>query len=84
MALQITAVRKDRDGDIIALQGAGWTDTLEGVIRDIETGKYSYYVKVGLQEASVYVVPATVYRKKHLKTTADTTTRNNLDELPPF
>jgi hypothetical protein len=84
MALQIIAVRKDSDGDITHLKGVNWSDTIEGVIADIEGGKFAYFVQVNGTEASVYVVPATAYRKKHLKTTADTTTRNNLDELPPF
>ncbi|ALX65672.1 DUF3892 domain-containing protein [Microbacterium sp. XT11] len=84
MALQILAVRKDDDGDITRLKGVSWEDSIEGVISDIENGRYKYYVDVDGREADVYVVPATPYRKKHLRTTADTTTRNNLDELPPF
>lgn len=82
--MQITHVRKDKDGDITDLKGSGWTDTIAGVISDIERGSYNYFVNVSGQAASVVVVPATSYRKKHLKTTADTTTRNNLDYLPPF
>lgn len=81
MALQITGVTKDSQGDITHLCGSGWRDTIEGVIRDIERGTYQYFVQVGSQIADVYVVPATVYVKKHLRTTADTTTRNNLDYL---
>ncbi len=84
MALEITHVRKDRDGDITHLKGDSWSDTIEGVISDIENGRYSYYVRVNGQQATVRVVPATSYRKKHLKTDADTTTRNNLDYLPTF
>jgi len=81
MALQITGVTKDRQGDITGLCGLTWSDTIEGVIRDIERGTYQYYVQVGEQRADVYVAPATAYAKKHLRTTADTTTRNNLDYL---
>lgn len=84
MALQIVAVRRDKDGDITRLKGLGWEDSIEGVISDIESGRYSYYVRVGYEDATVLVVPATIYRKKHLRTTADTSTRNNLDELPLF
>lgn len=84
MALQVIAVKKDRDGDITHLKGNSWEDTIEGVIADIEAGRYAYYVRVGMQDAAVQVVPATIFRKKHLRTTADTTTRNNLDYLPTF
>lgn len=84
MALQIVAVRKDKDGDITHLKGISWQDTIEGVMNDIEARRYDYYVRVSGQDAAVYVVPATQDRKRHLRTRADTSTRNNLDELPRF
>jgi hypothetical protein len=84
LSLQITHVRKASDGDIARLKGSGWEDLIAGVISDIELNRYSYTVNVGGVSADVQVVPATIYRKKHLRTTADTTTRNNLDLLPSF
>jgi hypothetical protein len=84
LSLQITHVRKNNDGDIARLKGSGWEDSVAGVISDIELKKFSYTVTVGGVSADVQVVPATVYRKKHLRTTADSATRNNLDLLPAF
>ncbi|MDQ1174182.1 hypothetical protein QE430_002489 [Microbacterium testaceum] len=81
MALQITGVTKDYQGDITRLCGPNWNDSIEGVIDDIERGRYQYFVEVNGYRADVVVVPATVWVKKHLRTTADTTTRNNLDYL---
>lgn len=82
MALQITGTTKDRQGDITDLCGFGWNKTIFTVMREIETGTNRYFVNIGGQIADVYVVPATAYAKKHLRTTADTTVRNNLDYLP--
>ena len=84
MALQILAVHKDDDGDVVRLKGSSWEDSVEGVIADIEAKRYEYFVQVDGAKAAVYVVAATASRKKHLRTTADTSTRNNLDELPRF
>lgn len=82
MVLQITGVRKDTDDEIIGLCGAGWSDTADVVIRNIESGSLNYYVMVDGSRADVKVVPATLYQRTHLRTTADTTTKNNLDYLP--
>ncbi|KJL31052.1 DUF3892 domain-containing protein [Microbacterium oxydans] len=84
MTLQVMAVRKDHDGNITHLRGAGWEATIERVIGDIDAGRYRYIVLVGGQAADVFVAPATTYWKQHLRTTADTTTRNTLDALPLF
>lgn len=84
MTLQIVAVRKDHDGNITHVRGTGWEATIERVIGDIEAGRYRYIVRVGGQTADVFVAPATRYWKQHLRTTADTTTRNTLDVLPQF
>ena len=84
MALEVKGTDKDRYGVITHLCGGagGWRDTVEGVIKDINTGTYAYVVNVGGYNADVYVVPATAAHKAYLKTTADTTIRNNLDNLP--
>lgn len=82
MSLQITGVTKDRSDEIIGLCGSGWKDTVEGVIADILANRYQYWVNVNGYSADVYVVPATSQHRAYLKTTADTTTVNNLDNLP--
>lgn len=81
MAKQVTHVRKDYAGDITGI-GAKflWEDSLQTAIKYIELGLESYYVLVAGQYATV-IVASNGYRK-FLKTTADTTTRNNLDSLP--
>lgn len=48
----------------------------------IESGTNPFYVMCP-QRADV-VVRSTAGGRKFLKTTADTTTKNNLDNLPPF
>lgn len=84
MTLQIVAIRKDHDDNITHLKGADWEATTERVMGDIEAGRYRYIVRVGGQAADVFVAHATPHWDKHLRTTADTTTRNNLDALPLF
>lgn len=84
MTREILAVRKDGDGDITHLRGVRWEETAARVMSDIDAGRYRYIVRVGTQLADVFVAPATPHWKRHLRTTADTTTRNNLDALPPF
>ena len=79
---QVTHTRKNSNDVITHIGVKGRWETSEAVaIRDIETGTNTYFVNVP-QRANVYVAPGT-YRK-YLKTTADTTTKNNLDSLPPL
>lgn len=79
---QVTHVRKDRQGNITHLGVKGsWDLDLDAMIRRIETGTNSFFVMCP-QMASIVVVRG-AYRK-YLKTTADTTTKNNLDGLPPL
>lgn len=77
----VTHVRKDRYGDITDIGVKGrWERSVPVAIKDIESGLNSYFVLCPLR-ANIY--PATSYTgTKYLKTTADSTTRNNLDELP--
>lgn len=84
MTLEILAVRKDDHGDITHLRGERWDATAERVIADIEAGRYRYIVRVGTVVADVFVAPTTAHWRKHLRTTADSTTRNNLESLPVF
>ncbi len=52
------------------------------VVGSIEAGTNTFFVKLP-QRADVYV-SKTAAGHKFLKTTADTTTKNNLDSLPPL
>ncbi|MEV7757871.1 DUF3892 domain-containing protein [Microbacterium sp. NPDC089180] len=79
---RITHVRKDRERDIAAVGNKGvWDWPVAQVITSIEEGSNTFYVCP--QRANV-LVAATPAGHKFLKTTADTTTKNNLDELPAF
>lgn len=79
----VTRSKKDRDGDILALCNPGevWSPRAKpDAIRDIELGTHSYFTRVGDKVAQVYVKQGA--RGKHLTTSRDGTTRNNLDDLP--
>lgn len=80
---QIKNVRKDRDGDITHVGAKNsWDWTVAEVVASIEAKTNTFYVNCP-QRADVYVAK-TAAGRKFLKTTADTTTKNNLDELPLF
>ena len=76
--------RKDADGDITALgaPGQSWSPRLKwDAISDIELGLHSYYVPwkiAGRTEIRVVDGPT----GKYLRTDRDSTSRNNLDDLP--
>lgn len=73
---------KDRDGDITALcHNAEWWSprTKADAINDIESGNYRYYVEE--QTPRTYVQVVSVAGRKHLRTTPDRTSKNNLDNL---
>lgn len=79
----ITNVRKNSDGDITDVGVKGqWERTVPWVVASIEAGTNTFFVRVP-QRADVYVAQ-TAAGYKFLKTTADTTTKNNLDNLPPL
>ncbi|PZE28386.1 DUF3892 domain-containing protein [Curtobacterium sp. MCLR17_042] len=79
----IKNVEKDRDGDITHVGVAGdWKWTVAKVVTSIESGTNTFYV-MRPQRADV-VVRSTAGGREYLKTTADTTTKNNLDNLPAF
>lgn len=74
---------KDADGDITSLCNSGewWSPRRKAdAIDDIEDDNYRYYVEE--QTPRTYVKVREVAGKKHLRTTADSTSRNNLDNLP--
>ncbi|MXW35111.1 MAG: DUF3892 domain-containing protein [Chloroflexi bacterium] len=80
----VTRTRKDSDGDILALcnGSAVWSPRPKHlVITDIETGLHSYHVPwTDGSRTRIYVVNGV--RDKYLRTDHDSTTRNNLDDLP--
>lgn len=81
---QVTRSRKDSDRDIAALchSGQNWSPRLKSdAIDDIERRLHTYYVQQpGTRRADIHVV--TVGGRKHLRTAADASTSNNLDNLP--
>lgn len=80
---EIKNVRKNREGDITDVGVKGrWEWTVPAVVSSIEAGVNTFYVNCP-QRADVYVA-RTAAGHKFLKTTADTTTKNNLDTLPPL
>jgi len=83
MDRRVTKTRKDSDGDITALcnPGMSWSPRKKSdAISDIENGVHTYYVKEAGYRTDVRVVQRGT--KKHLQTTADSTSANNLDNLP--
>lgn len=80
---QIKNVRKDDDGDITDVGVKGqWEWPVAKAIISIEEGTNTFFVNCP-QRANV-IVEKTPAGKKFLKTTADTTTQNNLDSLQPL
>jgi len=80
---EIRNVRKDTSGDIkdVGVKGS-WERTVAWTVASIEERTNTFFVNCP-QRADVYVARTSTGRK-FLKTTADTTTRNNLDSLPPL
>ncbi len=80
---EIKNVRKDRSGNITHVGVTGrWDWPVTQVVASIESRSNTFYVNCP-QRADVYVAQTSAGRK-FLKTTADTTTKNNLDNLPPL
>lgn len=80
---RVTRTGKDRDGDITSLCNPGevWSPrSKQNAISDIESGAHRYYVREEGDGAWVYVVNGP--RGKYLRTTADASNKNNLDNLP--
>lgn len=74
---------KHKDGDITSLcnHGESWSPrSKQGAISDIDGGIHRYYVREEGEAAWVTVIAGP--RGKYLRTVADTTSRNNLDNLP--
>ena len=80
---RVTHTRKDKDGDITHLGKPGelWSPRFKAdVIRDIESKLHSYYVQWPEKRTEIRVVNGPT--GKYLRTDRDTTTKNNLDDLP--
>ncbi len=80
MDRKVTAAKRDRKGNIVALcnSGQSWSPRrTQDVLKDIRAGRKSYYV----QE-----LPNRVYVRAlsgdRLETTADAASSNNLQNLP--
>ena len=72
-----------RDDDIVALcnPGSSWERVSKTqAIKDIEGNTNSYYVEEALPAVDVRVVNGS--NGKYLRTTADSSSKNNLDNLP--
>ena len=80
--LQVLRTSKAQDGDITALCG-NWTPSRvskQDAILHIEQGTSRYYTVTGQTTAFVKVVNGAT--GKYLRTDSDSTTRNNLLDLP--
>jgi len=77
---RVRRTAKDEDGDIVALCNpyAHWQRVTKWVaMRQLEEGRFRYYVQEeGPEKIYVEVVDG------HLRTEADATSKNNLDNLP--
>ena len=78
---QITSTRKDKQGNITHLRNSeGRVYDIEDMIRLIKLGFVLFYVLVNGARAEIIVDDN--YDREYLRTTADTSTHNNLDNLP--
>lgn len=81
---KVTRTKKDKDGDILALCNSGdyWSPrSKKDAIADIESGNYSYYVPWSDGSRTLIRV-VNGPNGKYLRTDKDSTSRNNLDDLP--
>ena len=77
---QVTRTGKNTDGDITALCGGWGRSSSADAIRDIDNGTHTYYVQQpGTARSNVIVVDDT---PRYLRTTPDSSSQNNLDNLP--
>lgn len=80
MDRRVKMIKKDRNGNIVALcnPGQAWSPrNTTDVIKDIMAARTSYYVKQADKRSYVRVVSG-----KALQTTADETSENFLSNLP--
>lgn len=79
---RVTHSRKNSDGDIthIANPSSWGTVSKADAIKHIDGNDYRYFVNEAGYESDVHVY--TQNGVKHIKTYADATSKNNLDNLP--
>lgn len=80
---KVTKTGKDKDGDITKLchPGEYWSPRSKAsAISDIENQTHKYYVGSGASKTYIQVVNGP--SGKYLRTTADPSSSNNLDNLP--
>jgi len=80
---EVRRTGKDSEGDIRSLCNAGelWSPRSKaGAIDDIESGRHTYYVQWPEKRTDIRVVNGPT--GKYLRTDRDSTTKNNLDDLP--
>lgn len=80
MAKRVKRTGKDDDGDITKLCGDWGSRSKKDAIDDIESGSQDYYVDEAGYRSDVYVKGSG--SNKYLTTTADESSKNNLDNLP--
>ena len=78
---RVTETGKDSESDITKLCGPWGSRSKALAISDIESGSHTYYVNEAGYRSDVHVYTGTG-GKKHLRTYADDTSKNNLDNLP--
>lgn len=80
MDRKVTAVKKDRNGNIVALcnPGQSWSPrSKKDVLSDIRSGRKSYYVEQVPRRAYLRVFSGGALQSK-----AGADTRNSIDQLP--
>ncbi len=81
---RVTQTGKDDDGDITKLCNPGslWSPRYkDDAIKDIDNKVCEYFVQTGMNKTYVHVVNDST-KGKYLRTTADATSDDNLDNLP--
>ena len=82
---QITHIRRNSDNkkiEVVKCNNA-FTHTVRNVIYNIEHNVYQYYVQERSPKADVHVVKESD-GTKYIRTDADVTDKNNLENLPEF
>ncbi|MEA2010676.1 MAG: DUF3892 domain-containing protein [Actinomycetota bacterium] len=80
---RIRSTRKDRDCDILSVcnKAEYWPPRAKAeAIRDIDAGEHAYFVAEASHESEVHTY--TLNGVNHIKTHADASSANNLDNLP--
>ena len=81
---RVTHTGKDDDGDITVLcnPGSSWSRrSKDDAIKDIDDDIFDYFVQTEINKTYVHVVNDST-KGKYLRTTADATSDDNLNNLP--